>query len=112
MVAYVNQCGYKLYIIRINILCNKRGNERSDLPFVYTRNSLNFVYIMFLASSCLNTSGNGVASRIESGPDEPDNLDHFGPFFGGSSGSYLQTKLSGRDLDITCSLETVLVSGK
>ena len=48
-------------------------------------------------------------SRVESGFDDPDNLGHF---FGGSSWSHLQTKLSGCDPDITCSLETVLTSGK
>ena len=41
-------------------------------------------------------------NRVESGLDDPDNLGHF---FGGSSGSHPQTKLSGCDLDITCSLE-------
>ena len=43
--------------------------------------------------------------RVESGSDDPDNLGYLGHFFGGSSGSHLQTKLSGCDLDITCSLE-------
>ena len=37
-------------------------------------------------------------NRVESGSDDPDNLGHF---FGGSSGSHLQTKLSGCDPDIT-----------
>ena len=32
-------------------------------------------------------------------------LDDLGHFFGGSSGSHLQAKLSGCDPDITCSLE-------
>ena len=41
-------------------------------------------------------------NRVESGLDDPDNLGHF---FGESSGSHPQTKLSGCDLDITCSLE-------
>ena len=40
--------------------------------------------------------------RVESGPDDPGNLDQF---FGGSNGSQPQTKLSGCDQDITCSLE-------
>ena len=53
-----------------------------------------------------------VRSRVESGLDDPDNLGHFGHFFGRSSGSHPQTKLSGCDSDITCSLETVLASGK
>ena len=48
-------------------------------------------------------------SRVESGLDDLDNLNHF---FGGSSGSNLQTKLSGCDPDITCLLETVLASGE
>ena len=39
---------------------------------------------------------------VESGSDDLDNLGHF---FDGSSGSHPQTKLSGCDLDITCSLE-------
>ena len=43
--------------------------------------------------------------RVESGSDDPDNLGHLGHFFGGSSGSHSQTKLSGCDPDITCSLE-------
>ena len=34
-----------------------------------------------------------------------DYLSHLGHFFGGSSGSHQQTKLSGCDPDITCSLE-------
>ena len=46
-----------------------------------------------------------VQNRVESGSDDPDNLDQLGHFSGGSSGSHLQTKLSGRDSDITCSLE-------
>ena len=50
--------------------------------------------------------------RVESGLDDPDNLGDLGHFFGGSSGSHLQTKLPGCDLDITCSLETVLASVK
>ena len=41
--------------------------------------------------------------RVESGLDDPDNLCHLGHFFGGSSGSHPQTKLSGCDPDITCS---------
>ena len=44
-------------------------------------------------------------TRVESGSDDPDNMGHLGHFFGGSSGSYLQTKISGCDPDITCSLE-------
>ena len=43
--------------------------------------------------------------RVESGSDDPDNLDHLGHFFGGSSGSHPQNKLSGCDPDITCSLK-------
>ena len=43
--------------------------------------------------------------RVDSGLNDPDNLGHLGYFFGGSSGSYPQTKLSGCDPDITCSLE-------
>ena len=43
--------------------------------------------------------------RVESGSDDPDNLSHLGHFFGGSSGSHLQAKLSGCDPDIACSLE-------
>ena len=35
--------------------------------------------------------------RVESGSDGPDYLNHLGDFFGGSSGSHLQTKLSGCD---------------
>ncbi len=46
-----------------------------------------------------------MATRVESGSDDPDNLDHLDHFFGGSSGSHLQSKLSGCDLDITYSLE-------
>ena len=42
---------------------------------------------------------------LKVGSDDPDNLGPLGHFFGGSSGSYPQTKLSGCDLDITCSLE-------
>ena len=44
-------------------------------------------------------------SRVESGSDDPDNLGYLGHFFGGSSGSHPQTKLSECDPDITCSLE-------
>ena len=44
-------------------------------------------------------------SRVESASDDPDNLDHQGHLFEGSSGSHPQTKLSGYDLDITCLLE-------
>ena len=43
--------------------------------------------------------------RVESGSEDPDNLGHLGHFFGGSSGSYPQIKLSGCDPDITCLLE-------
>ena len=43
--------------------------------------------------------------RIESRLDDSDNVGHLGHLFGGSSGSHLQTKLSGCDPDITCSLE-------
>ena len=43
--------------------------------------------------------------RVESGSDDPDNMGHLGHLFGGSSGSHPQTKLSGCDPDITCSLE-------
>ena len=42
------------------------------------------------------------STRVESGSDDPDYLDHLGHlghFFGGSSGSYPQTKLSGCDPD-------------
>ena len=46
-----------------------------------------------------------IYNRVESGLDDPDNLGHLGHFFGGSSGSYLQTRLFGCDRDITCSLE-------
>ena len=45
-----------------------------------------------------------VATRVESGSDDPDSLGQLGHFFGGSSGSHPQTKLSGYDPDITCSL--------
>ena len=41
-----------------------------------------------------------IAIKVESGLDDSDNLGHF---FGGSSGSHLQTKLSGCDPGITCS---------
>ena len=37
--------------------------------------------------------------RVESGSDDPDYLGHLGHFFGGSSGSHPQTKLSGCDPD-------------
>ena len=48
-----------------------------------------------------------VHTRVKSGSsDDPDNLGHLRHFFGGSSGSHPQTKLSGCDPDITCSLET------
>ena len=44
--------------------------------------------------------------QVEKGSDDPDSLGHaLGLLFGGSSGSHPQTKLSGCDLDITCSLE-------
>ena len=43
--------------------------------------------------------------RVESGSDDPDNLGHLDHFFSGTSGSHPQTKLSGSDPDITCSLE-------
>ena len=45
------------------------------------------------------------STRVESGSDDLDNLGHLGHFCGGSSGFHPQTKLSGCDLDITCSLE-------
>ena len=41
----------------------------------------------------------GIAIRVESGSDDPDYLGHLGHFFGGSSGSHPQTKLSGCDPD-------------
>ena len=50
------------------------------------------------------------ATRVESGSDDPDNLGHLSHFFGGSSGCHPQTKLSGYNPDITCSLKTVLAS--
>ena len=37
-----------------------------------------------------------IETRVESGSDDPDYLGHF---FGGSSGSHPQTKLSGCDPD-------------
>ena len=46
--------------------------------------------------------------RVESGLDDLDNLGHLGHFSGGSSGSHLQTKLSGCDLAIICSLEHIV----
>ena len=46
-----------------------------------------------------------IAIRVESGSDDLDNLGHLGHFFGVSSGSHPQIKLSGCDPDITCSLE-------
>ena len=39
------------------------------------------------------------SNRVESGSDDPDNVGHLGHFFDGSSGSHLQTKLSGCDPD-------------
>ena len=45
--------------------------------------------------------------RVESGSDDPDNI-NLGHLFGGSSGSHPQTKLSGCDPDITCSLESTV----
>ena len=39
------------------------------------------------------------STRVESGSDDPDSLSHLGYFFGESSGSHLQTKLSGCDPD-------------
>ena len=50
-----------------------------------------------------------VNTRVESGLDDPDKQGHLGHIFSGSSGSHLETKLSGCDPDITCSLEN---SGK
>ena len=38
-------------------------------------------------------------TRVESGSDDLDYLGHFGHFFGGSSRSHPQTKLSGCDPD-------------
>ena len=38
-------------------------------------------------------------ARVESGSDDPDYVGHLGHFFGGSSGSHPQTKLSGCDPD-------------
>ena len=46
-----------------------------------------------------------VSGWVKSGLDDPDNLGHLGDFFGGSSGSHPQTKLSGCDPNITFSLE-------
>ena len=51
-------------------------------------------------------------NRVESGSDDSDNLRHLGDFFGGLSGFHPQTKLSGCEPGITCSLETVSASGK
>ena len=51
---------------------------------------------------------NGPSIRVESGSDDLDNLGHLGHFFGGSSGSHLQTKLSGCDHDIMRSLENTV----
>ena len=44
-------------------------------------------------------------NRVESGSDDPDNLGHYGHFFGGLGGYHPLTKLSGCNPDITCSLE-------
>ena len=46
-----------------------------------------------------------VCVRVEGGSDDSDNLGHLGHFFGGSSGSHLQTKLSGGGLECTCTLK-------
>ena len=57
---------------------------------------------------CSEVIANGITTiiiRVESGLDDPDNLGHLSHFFGGSSGSHLQTKLSGCGPDITCSLK-------
>ena len=43
--------------------------------------------------------------RVESGSGDLDNLGHLGHLFGRSSRSHSQTKLSGCDPDITCSLD-------
>ena len=40
-----------------------------------------------------------IATRVESGSDDPDYLGHLGHFFGGSIGSHPQTKISGCDPD-------------
>ena len=45
-----------------------------------------------------------------SGSDDPGGQS--GSLFGESSGSHPQNKLSGCDPDITCSLKTLLASGK
>ena len=47
-------------------------------------------------------------TRVESESDDPGNLGHLGHFFGGSGGSHSQSKLSGCDPDITCSLENTV----
>ena len=50
--------------------------------------------------------------RVESGSDDPHYLGHLGHFFGGSSGSHPQTKLSGCDPDFNRSHVLILASGK
>ena len=67
---------------------------------VYKATLLAVVDLQYTLSYCTV-----VSSRVESGSDDPDYLGHLGHFFGGSSGSHPQTKLSECDLDITCSLE-------
>ena len=53
-----------------------------------------------------------ILSRVESGLDDPDSLGHLDHFFGGSSGSHLQIKLSGCDPDTDMFFRKVLISDK
>ena len=49
-------------------------------------------------------------TRVESGSDDPDNLDHLGHFIGRSSGSYPQNILAGCDPDITCFFRKIVLA--
>ena len=64
-----------------------------------------FCHYFNIVIGCENVKVHRRSRRVESGLDDLDNLGHLCRFFGRSSGSHPQTKLSGCNLDITFSLE-------
>ena len=83
------QCFFRITILKSKSQVAARSEYQSIRLLVY-------VAVLTYVALCI---------RVESGSDDPDNLGHLGHFFGGSSGSHPQAKLSGCDPDITCSLE-------
>ena len=63
------------------------------------------VHMHACTCACMHVCMCVAIPRVESGLDDPDNQGYLSHFFGGSSGSHLQTKLSGCDPDITCTFK-------